>query len=149
MKTLFIFAETAIINAIVRQFGTATNILSCIQHLKGSVERHLTKNKRGKRDCPANIKNRVKRMVVEGPGSLTSCCSRHEFNEKKHQFLNGRYAEYFTETYLKQIFKKIEDRVISPREKNDTLPKNFYNNNNESMNAVIKVRSFFITMDHI
>ena len=91
----------------------------------------------GKMPCPSHLKKEVTYELVTKPWSLSSCKSTIDFLEKKEVF-RTKCGHLFRPRFLEDVFTKIQQRIVHPRELDKTLPANFKTNEAESANSILK-----------
>ena len=105
--------------------------------LQNNILRHLSTNLDGKEPCKSNEKMTVVHELVTKPWSLSSFTDVIEFREKKEVFRN-EWGHLFKKNFLDDIFKRIEKRIVIPRQNDKSLQLNFKTQEVESCNAVLK-----------
>lgn len=117
--------EKAMLLAAKESLKEHVVFLTCLLHLKKNVQRHLQKVTEDKQPATTQLRRTIDNDLF-GPHGLCHV-SMEDFPTEARQF-QVLYGEYFSDRYLEDLLRRIEQRVIHPHHLDDTLPSDFMNN---------------------
>ena len=119
--------EKAVINAISDCFPNSTHTL-CTRHLKENLAHQLRKE-----------------MTMENATSIVNKIFNRETgpvdDEITYNEMEDEVIDKCTNTYIVNYLDKIKEYVFKARQKASFIPKFWTNNNNESLNNIIKLKT--------
>ena len=120
--------EITLVNAVKTCFPYSTHTL-CTEHLEKNVQHHLVRHMSTKES------GRIVNLIFNREYGLLAKDSEIAYSEAENEIL-GIYSN----TYLVRYLAKLRNSIFLARQKLSFIPKFWTNNNNESINNIIKLK---------